>query len=103
FRVSLRLTAEGFAGESAEAVKKGEKPMVVVEITLTAFVELQGLSAPQTEVALNVDVPNQLVPLIRHHLHQFTMQANLRPVILPFISFQARPVATNDAQSKAIH
>lgn len=92
YRVSLRALAEAFRGTS---IKEGEQPVMVAEVTVSAFVELKNLTAQQSDMALNVDVPNQLVPVVRHHLQQLTLNAGLLPVMLPFVTFQANAAAAN--------
>jgi preprotein translocase subunit SecB len=90
YRVSLRALAEAFRDAN---IKEGDKPAMVAEVTVSAFVELKNLTAQQSEVALNVDVPNQLVPVVRHHLQQLTLNAGVPAVVLPFLMFQANPTA----------
>lgn len=84
-RVWLRALAEAFRSANPG---EDESPVVAAEVTVAAFVELKHLSAQQTEIALNVDIPNHLVPVARHHLQQLTLNAGLPPVMLPFVTFQ---------------
>lgn len=90
YRVSLRVLAEAFRGTEP---KEGDAPVAVAEVTASAFVEIKNLAAQQVDTVLNVDVANQLVPVVRNHLQQLTLNAGLPGVLLPFVTFQANPAA----------
>lgn len=78
--VSIRVMIEGELAEDSTPFFKGE-----FEVELVARIE--NMSEESLAHALQVYLPNQLMPYVRELVHSTTQRSGFRPIILPPVVF----------------